>query len=200
MRVMIANQVFVSHTQRDEKFLDDFDRICARVSGIGAFRSEFESIVPPAWRTIKEQMRKSRAMFLLVGRELVASQASLHASEQWKYTQNWIAYEVGLACQLGIDVWVVCDEGVKINFPVPYFNNYLPSSLGLGKSFDYMRDILEDYSRGINFKLGSIDAHRAHCCYDDCRIEFNLHIGLEPGAELVCPQCLRLNVFPEGFL
>ena len=43
----------------------------------------------------------------------------------WKYTQNWIAYEVGLASLQNIDVWVLCED-TTINFPVPYFNHYQP--------------------------------------------------------------------------
>ena len=40
---MEIKQVFVSHTKKDEKFCDAFDRVCARV-GIIAFRSEFEKM------------------------------------------------------------------------------------------------------------------------------------------------------------
>ena len=112
----MSYQVFVSHIQRDEQFCDLFDRACAR-AGIRAFRSEFETIASPAWQTIEQQVSRSQAIFLLVGEELVKSQ--VRADPNWKYTQNWIAYEVGLACQRNIDVWVVCDAKVVINFPVP---------------------------------------------------------------------------------
>ena len=118
-------QVFVSHTKKDEKFCDQFDRVCARV-GIKAFRSEFETISTPAWKTIKEAINKSIALFFLVGKELVKSQNE--NEPEWRYTQNWIAYEMGLACQKGIDVWAICDD-VLINFPMPYINNYLAVSL-----------------------------------------------------------------------
>ena len=60
-------QVFVSHTKRDKEFCDAFDRVCARV-GIKAFRSEFEEILTPAWKTIKEAINKSVALFFLVGK------------------------------------------------------------------------------------------------------------------------------------
>ena len=63
----MAVQVFVSHTQKDVEFLDIFDRACARV-GIKAFRSEFENIELPAWKTIRNEIRKSRVLFLLVGK------------------------------------------------------------------------------------------------------------------------------------
>ena len=71
----MAVQVFVSHTQKDVEFCDIFDRACARVGG-RAFRSEFEKIEVPAWQTIRDAIRSSCALFLLVGKELVNAQAS----------------------------------------------------------------------------------------------------------------------------
>lgn len=122
---VVRPEVFVSHTQKDADFCDIFDRACARV-GMKAFRSEFETIPPPPWKVIKDAMNRSCTMFLLVGGKLVEKQAT-HGPE-WEYTQNWIAFEVGLACLRGIDVWVICDD-VDINFPVSYFNNYAPFSI-----------------------------------------------------------------------
>jgi len=79
----MAYQVFISHTKDDVEFLDMFDRVVARV-GIKAFRSEFETIEIPQWKTIKKEMENSVAMFLLVGKELTAHQTAL--SPDWKYT------------------------------------------------------------------------------------------------------------------
>ena len=132
---MAATRVFLSHTKFDKDFCDKFDNICSNV-GMKRFRSEFSEIVKPPWRTIKEQLGKSRALFLLVGNELVNHQASQY-NPDWRFTQNWISYEVGIAHQLNIDVWVVCDS-VQINFPVPYFNNYVPFGLDPGAAMKYM--------------------------------------------------------------
>ena len=194
----MAYQIFVSHTKKDERFCDEFDRACARV-GIKSFRSEFETISPPPWQTIRDAMRKARAMFLLVGPELVATQALPYEQEAWKYTQNWIAYEIGLACQHNIDVWVLCDQDVEINFPVPYFNNYAPYGLRSKKNLDCMIAILNAYNQGSTFDLGTWD--RATCCaYNDCQIEFNLHAYLPPGGRLKCPGCLQPLVWEDGWL
>ena len=177
-------QVFVSHTKKDERFCDSFDSVCARVGTI-AFRSEFEKMSRPAWKTIKEAMNNSIAMFFLVGEELVRSQ-DLNDSE-WRYTQNWIAYEMGLACQLGIDVWAICDD-VLINFPMPYINNYLTVSLKHRPAFDYLRGILEDYKNGRTFRFPYVSPLGNDlgiiCPYDDCKMEFNLHVSLQPGKKL----------------
>lgn len=138
------SQVFVSHTKRDEKFCDEFDRVCAGV-GIKRFRSEFETIPPPPWKTIKKAIDKSVALFFLVGKELVNSQDS--DDPQWRYTQNWIAYEIGLACERGIDVWAICDD-VLINFPMPYINNYLTVGLKHKTAFNYLKLAWRDIKEG----------------------------------------------------
>lgn len=170
-----------------------FDVACARV-GIKAFRSEFETIGIPQYKTIKEAMENSIAMFLLVGKELVAHQAS--PTPDWKYTQNWIAYETGLACQKGIDVWVLCDSnnGVEINFPVPYFNNY-----NIYGNFDWLKTILTHYNIGNTF-TAPIDGMHIKCPNKGCGIDFNLHSTLPVGTTIKCPQCLRDMVFKKGFL
>lgn len=190
----MAHQIFISHTQLDKAFCDSFDVVCAR-AGMKAFRSEFEKIEPPAWMTIKDALEKSIVMFLLVGKELRAIVS--YPSPNWEYTKNWIAYEVGVACEHGIDVWVVCDDGVEINFPVPYFNNYLPAGFHSKEGVDFMRQILEAYNAGQSFPIdGSI---AVTCPYDNCRIEFNLRVRLDPGGEVTCPQCLRRIRFNQGF-
>jgi hypothetical protein len=191
----MPNKIFMSHTKLDKKFCDDFDRVVARLGfGDGVFRSEFEKLESPAWRTILNEMRASKAMFLLVGNELVNAQARSEIShlsaESWKFTQNWISYEVGLACQLGIDVWVICDD-VKINFPVPYLNNYEIYGIGSDNSpsFNFYRDILQDYKIGKKFPL-NIDRTAIKCPYDNCGAEFNLRSQVPVGNRFACPSCL----------
>ena len=143
-------QIFLSHTKLDNDFCDRFDKCCANV-GIRRFRSEFAYIENPSWQTIKEELGKSKALFLLVGKELVEQQKYPY-NPDWKFTQNWISYEVGIAHQRNIDVWVICDS-VEINFPVPYFNNYMPLGLEPRQSMDYMNFILKTYNRGGRFPI-----------------------------------------------
>jgi hypothetical protein len=188
-------QIFVSHTKKDEKFCDKFDTVCARV-GVKAFRSEFEDLSTPSWKTIKIAMNNSSALFFLVGGKLVESQNA--SDPEWKYTQNWIAYEIGLACQLGIDVWAICDD-VLINFPMPYINNYLTVSLVHDKTFKYLKSILEEYRDGGGFPYKSTTGTGTHCPYQDCKMGFNLHVKLNRGSKIRCPQCLRDMVFTGGY-
>lgn len=180
--------VFLSHTRLDRDFCDRFDNICANV-GIRRFRSEFAYIERPSWRTIKKQLGESRALFLLVGKKLVEQQAKSD-SPDWKFTQNWISYEVGIAHQRNIDVWVIC-ESAKINFPVPYFNNYLPFGLEGPDRMAYLAYVLSKYQQDDGFSFEATQG-RLHASCPACGIDFNLHVSLQAGRAvvIVCPQCL----------
>jgi len=185
-------KVFESHTKLDSKFCDAFDRACARV-GIDAFRSEYEGVKPPAWKTIRDELRQSKALFLLVGKALVKAQ-SKHSAE-WEHTQNWISYEIGIACDLGIDIWVICDD-VAINFPVPYFNIYVPYSIRRQDNFQNIVRDLQRYASGNEYDVrpGSV----VTCTYKGCRIKYNLPATVAEGREIVCPCCLQIMTFPKG--
>lgn len=190
-------QVFVSHTQKDADFCDKFDIACARV-GVKAFRSELESISAPPYKTIKNAMNNSKALFFLVGKELVKNQTI--GDPEWNYTQNWIAYEIGLACQLGIDVWAICDD-VMLNFPMPYITNYSTISLNRRNAFDYMKTVLAEYVQGRTFPFPYVDskgnAYGWICPYENCKMEFNYHVGYSEGDSVICPHCLKKFIFSE---
>ena len=193
-------QVFVSHTKKDKDFCNEFDNVCAR-EGIKAFRSEFENITNPPWKTITNAINDSAAIFFLIGKELVKNQRK--GGDEWNYTQNWIAFEIGVACQKGIDVWAICDD-VAINFPMPYINNYLTVGLKHNTSFNYLRGILEDYKKGNSFsypyKTNGVSKrnYSTKCPYDHCNMEFNLHVQLSSKEQIICPQCLGVMEYPKG--
>ncbi len=190
----MAVQVFVSYTQKDVEFCDIFDRGCAQI-GLKAFRSEFERIGFPDWETKRKAIRASRVLFLLIGKELAEAQIS--GGPSWAYTQNWIAYEIGIAYERGMDVWVICDD-VKINFPVPYLNNYLPISLRQKETFNFLLEILKAYTRYKKIKFPD-PQYGFWCPYEDCQTPFNLWMIAEPNDMVVCPHCLREIVFDKKF-
>ena len=195
---MPSPQIFVSHTKYDADFFNLLDSAAARLGTIRLYRSEYETIIPPAWTTIHDELRKSRAVFLLVGKELVKAQAasdvSPEARDKWKHTQNWIAYEIGIACERMMDVWVLCDD-VEINFPVPYLNNYV-----LHRDFEFYKKILSDYRKGKKYRTfrllpttsSLIRSYKLafRCPYNTCRAVFNLHSPLHKGEVFKCPTCL----------
>jgi len=186
-------QIFLSHTRLDKDFCDYFDSIYARV-GIKAFRSEFEAITPPAWLTIRNEIRISRALFLLVGGELTRKQSS-HGIE-WEYTQNWIAYEIGVASERNIPVWVCVDEGIAINFPVPFLTDYIIGEREANRL--YLREVLTSYNKGSRFQLG--EDYWLTCPYDNCGLGFWFHTPLPPGSVITCPQCLQGIQFEHGWV
>lgn len=184
-------KVFLSHTKLDRKFCDRFDNICATV-GLSRFRSDFADILKPSWSTIKYELEQSSALFLLIGKKLVQQQAA--PSPDWKFTQNWISYEVGLAHRQNIDVWVICDK-VSINFPIPYFNNYVPGGLAPGAPMKYMEGIFKTYCEGGSYPL----KEPTFTACKPCGIQFNLHNKLKPGQLITCPQCLHKIQWEKGF-
>jgi hypothetical protein len=193
-------QLFISHTKRDKEFCDSFESMTNRVGGFRVFRSEFEQVVPPAWKTIKKAISESTAIFLLVGKELVKAQELAESDptsrEVWKYTHNWIAYEVGLACQQGKDVWVVCDN-VNINFPVPYLTHY--EVMGIDRSDnasnDFWKGVFTEYLKTIKpptfFEITCPDPH--------CKASYELRTDRHDNGTIICPTCLRTMQFPHGW-
>lgn len=210
-------KIFLSHTKKDEKYCDSLDKkIFARSDQIEGFRSEFEKIEKPEWKTIKDKIDESCALFFLVGEELVKGMNKMNKSPtppprknlqdpDWRYTQNWIAYEIGVACQKGIDVWAICDGKVEINFPMPYVNNYLIIFPKYKEdAVKYIRWVAGEYAKGQCFPIEKVYQNsrieRIECIH--CYMEFNFHkyfldlrehlIDSSPEwpKEIICPQCL----------
>ena len=187
-------QVFLSHTQRDVDVSYIFCDAC-ELAGVKPFMAEFEPLGLPAWKTIRDEIRKSRALFFVIGKELVGAQDSSDPS--WHHTQSWIAYEIGVACEREKDVWVICDD-TKMNFPVPYLNNYLPITLENKQSFDYLVYILKRYAEGetTNFPR---EGFVIQCRYNDCKATYNLHMKVDSDTYIRCPQCLRRRRLRKGW-
>lgn len=195
-------QIFVSHTKKDVQFCDKFDRIFAREEKIKAFRSEFEAIESPAWTTIKNAINNSVALVLLVGEGLVNNQKANVQDSSWKFTQNWIAFEIGIACQKGIDVWAVCDKRTEINFPMPYITNYVTTIIDSEYNFSHLRNIFKEYGNYKrythpyrNYENYKWKNFSITCPYEDCSISFNLMQECIEGETITCPQCLRKIFF-----
>ena len=193
----------MSHSKVDTDFCNKFDSLAARI-GVKVFRSEFEDIDSPAWKTIKKELNSSIALFLLVGKGLIDSQKKAESNSEWakkwKYTQNWISYEIGLACQLGIDVWVICDN-VKINFPIPYLNNYVLYGIDLTDKVrrDWIKGILNAYKDGKNYPVDRWNRVTFTCPTEGCGSVYNLHHRLKKDVSIVCPTCLKVISLPNGW-
>ena len=197
-------KIFVSHTQRDIEVFNRLDNIIASTN-LARFRSEYETITKPEWQVIKNEINNSSALFLLVGKELMKCMEGYFIDSDdkfsWKFTQNWISYEIGIACQKGIDVWVICDD-LEINFPVPYLNNY--SIFGPhpenGGNREWFKTIFNNYKNWVKYPVKK--GEFAFSC-PNCASAYNQYSSISPanqGGRLVCPTCLNYITFPNGWL
>ena len=177
-------QIFVSHSQYDKDIRVSFSEIFA-ISGVVPKYMEFEKIYPPAWAEIREQIRSSEAVFLLLGPNI---QKSL-------FTENWVAFEVGLSCAFGKDVWVFEPMDSHIDFPIPYVSDYMLYDLQIQEHFDYVRSIMEGYKQPLALFPINVDARTkrniptgttTNCTHDNCLSKFQLHTDV---TSLYCPIC-----------
>lgn len=193
---MEPEQIFLSHTRKDYEFCTLVAKACTE-AGLFPYQAEFDTIDKPAWKNIKKEIQKSCALILVAGKKLIEFQQT--SDPNWRYTQNWIAYEIGLAHQLGIDVWVICDD-VPINFPVPYLNNYLPNNLRKKVVFDFIVERLNFYTL---YPRQPFPARQETTLFlfecPFCENVFNLHLRIPKKESIECPTCLKSIEFPEGF-
>jgi hypothetical protein len=119
---MSPTQIFLSHTKHDKSLCDQIDMIAPR-AGVKLFRSEYESIPTPPWQMILKEINNSKAVFVLVGKQLAFLQRA--GGRNWDYTQNWMAFEIGVAAAAGKDVWAIVENGAEYNFPIPYVNHFM---------------------------------------------------------------------------
>ena len=180
-------QIFVSHSQYDKDIRASFATVFA-CAGVKSVYMEFERSIPAAaWRRIREQLNASEAVFLLLGQNIKNS----------IYTQNWIAFEVGLACAYGKDVWVFEQDGAFIEFPIPYLTDYMLYNLEDRSHFDYVRGILEGYRNPIRVLPLGVDERvkrnmprgiGVQCAHKNCGSYYFLHNNLLSWT-FRCPSC-----------
>jgi hypothetical protein len=107
--------IFISHSKKDAETIAAFSNVFARTN-IRAILAEFEAYAIPPWLQIRNYVQQSSALFLLLSPHLAGT----------PYTQNWVSYEVGLACALNKPVWVYeAINSATAMFPVPYFTDYV---------------------------------------------------------------------------
>jgi len=187
-------QIFVSHSRYDEEIRKELSEVFAVARGADPVYMEFEDFLPPAWQKITNEIRSSEALFVLLGPNL---SKTIH-------TQNWVAFEVGLACAFDKEVWVFEQEGSYIEFPVPYLTDYMIYDLKDKTHFEYVRKIINGYGKPIP-RFPFLENHRTKrgipigrwtaCAYDNCRSVFLLHTQVE---SFSCPSCRQtLQSIPE---
>ena len=174
-------QIFVSHSRRDEEIRDFFDRAFAG-STVKAVRLEFEEFPKPAAPYIAQQIRVSDAIFVLLGPNIVGS----------PYTQNWVAFEIGLAAsyEYGKHIWVFEPMQYEpIQFPVPFLHHYVLYDLNSEEHFKYIQKIIRSYEPFIPiFRAIPGGYAKITCPYEDCKANYILHTETK---SFYCPVCRR---------
>ncbi|MCW4017079.1 MAG: zinc-ribbon domain-containing protein [Candidatus Bathyarchaeota archaeon] len=159
-----VRQIFVSHSKHDKDIVASFDKVFAR-TGVKSACMEFEDVSAPEWFKIKNTINESKAVFVLLGPNVRSS----------IYTQNWIAFEVGLACALGKGVWVFEQLNSKIvDFPIPYVTNYMVYNLEEQGHFEYVREIIEGLRDKAQVVWSAVD---------------EVHHEVPKGTKVQCPHC-----------
>jgi hypothetical protein len=195
--------IFISHSRRDAETVAAFCNIFARTQ-LRAVFLEFENYLIPPWTQIKNEVQQASAVFLLLSPELNSS----------NFTQNWVSYEVGLACMSNKPVWVYEQWQNPVKFPVPYLTDYIVFDRNNRAHREAIKQHVEKYDpnpvlaglalgglvgaafggvgAGIGALLGAAVAQPktlgvpTACPYPNCGIHFRVHSNVP---QLLCPAC-----------
>ena len=174
--------VFLSHSRADTEMRDYFLKVFG-LAGVQARVVEFEYFPPPPWQYIKNEMASSDALFLLIGPNVI---------DRGVYTQNWISFEIGLACQLRKEIWVFEQISIPVRFPVPYLDKYVLYDPGNRDHLDYIRSIIETYKVRPHFREFPSEYALVTCPNEKCKISFHLCTEIH---EFECPSCRQIMKF-----
>lgn len=174
-------RIFLSHSKGDEDLCKFFLQI-GGLTGVEIKAMEFENIQAPPWEYIRNQLLMSDTIFVLLGKNVI---------DRGIYTQNWISFEVGMACEMARtlmkEVWVFEPLHHSITFPVPFLNHYVLYDMNERIHMDYIRTIMEGYKPTLllmrKIPEGVADVK---CPHHNCGIVFRLHTDVK---EFNCPSC-----------
>lgn len=102
--------VFISHSRRDPDIRDAFLKLFG-LSPVNAICKEYDIYRTPPWIEIRTDIQKSKALFLLLGLNLLPKEPP--------YTANWVTYELSVARELHKDIWVFEELSRLVDFPIP---------------------------------------------------------------------------------
>ncbi|MFY3739940.1 MAG: hypothetical protein HMLIMOIP_000365 [Candidatus Nitrosomirales archaeon] len=114
----MEEQIFISHTFEDVAEVNKLLQELFGDSGIKPFIAAMETWqrgAKPNWLWIKQEIEKSKALFLFVTPSILKRE----------HTQNWIAYETGVAATFNPPkpVWIF--QIAPVEFKIPYLTHYI---------------------------------------------------------------------------
>jgi hypothetical protein len=160
-----SHQIFVSHSKSDS----DLECVYAGFSttGVKSIFMEYEKMDKPAWQSIRKNILISESVFVLLS----------NAVRDREHTQNWIAFEVGVACQAKKNVWVFERSENYINFAVPYLTHFLAYHPSKDRNIKLLREIIKTngigkdwgdsvhcFNCGTVYKIPNINKWFCPCC------------------------------------
>ncbi len=181
-------RILVSHSKLDSDIVNFFTAAFATSKGVNADFMEFEDLEGKnAGREIAGRIKNpdTQAVFVLLGPGV---RNALH-------TENWVTFEVGVACGIGRDVWVF-EPFDNIKFPIPYLNHYVLYQIGNKEDLQFTREMIGAYSLGLLFRDNAIRKHKPpnfRCTH--CLAEYWLHTRT---TQFRCPCCGTTMMHP-GF-
>lgn len=112
----MVDQIFISHSAKDREIINFFTKKFDD-TGVKPVLMEYEKWSrsgKPNWMWIKDELKKSKALFLLLTKNIVKKEQ----------TQNWVAFEIGVAAASEPPIPVYVFKEQKVDFAVPYVNHY----------------------------------------------------------------------------
>lgn len=181
----MERQIFISHSGKDREIVD---AIVKSFEGTGVRPLLMEDVQDEVlkdgeanWQWIRRQIQHSEALFVILSKGLTARE----------HTQNWVAFEIGVAagCEPPKPVFVIIGENVV--FPVPYLNHYFPYSI-TNRPFEFQIESETLWKGNVDglMKTYIQDPHlvpttrQINC--RQCRTEFYIH-GSD--SDFKCPCC-----------
>jgi TIR domain len=168
----MPEQIFISHSNKDDEivayFTGKFDD-----KGIKPVLMEYEKWSRegrPNWMWIKDGIQKSKALFLILTKNLVKE----------AYTQNWIAFEIGVASTRIPEIPVVVFKEEKVDFPVPFLSHFFDESFSRKGHL-----IRKDFSE----TLLEVESHVLIESFID-ELVVNPSTGLDEDETIECSKCL----------
>ncbi len=139
-------QVFISHSKKDEDLIRITD-LNFKSAGISPLFMEFTPESEPPFKKIEKNIATSDAVFLFLTENLKSSD----------FTQNWVAFEVGLTRRSNKPLFVVEDINNRVHFPVPYLTDYILYEPTKIEDWQNIQKILQKMKQAIennNLRMG----------------------------------------------
>jgi hypothetical protein len=182
----MSMRVFLSHSKDDPR-LRFFERACSS-AGVELGEMELETPEFPPWRSIRREIARSEILFVSLSEPLMRI--------DYRHTQNWIDYEVGLACQRELQVWVFEPTETPIDFPIPYCTHCVRLNYDDVENAKWLKLELENLSahHARRFGLGAFPKTRydgnpaVQCPNERCGLEF---FQLNRTGDFFCPSCRK---------